>query len=99
MVEQPKSKLIDTEDAATGAVGIGVYVRYFKSIGITMGVAAVLSNALTQAASVYSGSNEMLYGSVNGNANLSIKSFHIRSLANSLVDRPESFGSRRLPMA
>lgn len=69
MVEKPKSKLIDTEDAATGAVGMGVYIRYFKSIGITMGVAAVLSNALTQAASVYSGSNEMLYGSVNGNAN------------------------------
>lgn len=69
MVEKPKSKLIDTEDAATGAVGMGVYIRYFKSIGITLGVTAVLSNALTQAASVYSGSNEMLYGSVNGNAN------------------------------
>lgn len=69
MQEQTKSKLIDTEDAATGAVGIGVYVRYFKSIGIFLGVCAVLSNALTQAASVYSGSNEMLYDVVNANAN------------------------------
>lgn len=69
MQEKTKSKLIDTEDAATGAVGIGVYIRYFKSIGIFLGVSAVLANALTQAASVYSGSNQTLYGVVNVNAN------------------------------
>lgn len=52
-----KSKLIDAEDAATGSVGIDVYVRYFKSIGLALGLTAVLCNALTQSASVYSGSN------------------------------------------
>lgn len=58
--EQPvsaKTKLIESEDAATGSVSIAVYIRYFKSIGIFLGVAAVLSNALNQAASVYAGSN------------------------------------------
>lgn len=50
------SKLIDSEDAATGAVGMGVYIRYFQSIGIFLAVTAVLCNGITQAASVYSSS-------------------------------------------
>ncbi|XP_037037473.1 multidrug resistance-associated protein 1-like isoform X2 [Bradysia coprophila] len=49
-----KTKLIDVEEAASGSVGIAVYIRYFKSIGVLMCVAAVASNALNQAASVYS---------------------------------------------
>lgn len=53
---KPKTKLIDTEDAATGAVGLGVYVRYFKSIGIFMGLSAIACNAVQQACSVYSSS-------------------------------------------
>jgi hypothetical protein len=53
---EKKSKLTDTEDAATGAVGLDVYVRYFKSIGIFLGLGAILCNALQQAASVYSSS-------------------------------------------
>lgn len=52
--KQDKTKLIDVEEAASGSVGIAVYVRYFKSIGVLMCVAAVASNALNQAASVYS---------------------------------------------
>jgi hypothetical protein len=54
--EKSKTKLIDNEEAATGSVGWGVYVRYFKSIGLTLGLTAVISNALMQASSVYSGS-------------------------------------------
>lgn len=57
--KQDKSKLIDVEEAAAGSVGIAVYVRYFKSIGIFLCIAAVASNALNQAASVYS--NSMLH--------------------------------------
>lgn len=57
MAINAKSKLIDAEDAATGAVGIGVYIAYFKSIGLVLGITAVTCNALMQTASVYSGSN------------------------------------------
>lgn len=53
---KPKTKLIDSEEAATGAVGWGVYIRYFKSIGIFMGLAAIACNAIQQACSVYSSS-------------------------------------------
>jgi hypothetical protein len=55
-----RSKLIESEEAATGSVGAAVYWRYFKSIGLALGISAVLSNALNQAASVYSGSNYRL---------------------------------------
>lgn len=55
--DDSKSKLIDEEEAAVGSVGTHVYGRYFNSIGIFMCIAAILSNALNQAASVYSGSN------------------------------------------
>ncbi|KAG4077224.1 hypothetical protein HA402_005279 [Bradysia odoriphaga] len=51
--KQDKTKLIDVEEAASGSVGIAVYIRYFKSIGFLLCVAAVASNALNQAASVY----------------------------------------------
>lgn len=50
------AKLTEMEDAATGAVGFKVYLRYFQSIGIWMSVGAVLSNALNSAASIYSSS-------------------------------------------
>lgn len=56
-VPAANTKLIDSEDAATGSVGLGVYVRYFKSIGVFLGVSAVLCNAFNQAAAVYSSSN------------------------------------------
>lgn len=59
MPEKSKTKLIETEETATGSVGWGVYVRYFKSIGFALGLTAVISNALMQASSVYSGSKEM----------------------------------------
>lgn len=54
--KEDKSKLIDVEEAASGSVGIAVYIRYFKSIGVFLCIAAVASNALNQAASVYSNS-------------------------------------------
>lgn len=57
--KQDKAKLIDVEEAAAGSVGIAVYIHYFKSIGVFLCIAAVASNALNQAASVYS--NSMLH--------------------------------------
>lgn len=54
--KQDKSKLIDEEEAASGSVGIAVYIRYFKSVGVLLCVLAVASNALNQAASVYANS-------------------------------------------
>lgn len=60
-VPAPHTKLIDSEDAATGSVGYGVYLRYFKSIGLTMGIGAVLCNAFNQGAAVYSSSNYINY--------------------------------------
>lgn len=48
------TKLIDVEEAASGSVGVAVYIRYFRSIGFFLCVAAIISNALNQAASVYS---------------------------------------------
>lgn len=57
--KKDNSKLIDVEEAASGSVGIAVYIRYFKSIGVFLCVAAVASNALNQAASVYA--NSMLH--------------------------------------
>lgn len=56
--EKSKSKLIDNEEAATGSVGWGVYLRYFKSVGLTLGLTSVICNALMQASSVYSGSEQ-----------------------------------------
>lgn len=56
-----KSKLIDEEDAATGSVGLDVYIRYFKSIGITMAVSAILCNAIQQTASIYSNSKYFFF--------------------------------------
>lgn len=57
--EKPKSKLIDAEEAATGGVGWDVYLRYAKSIGVALGFTAIISNALMQASSVYSGSKSI----------------------------------------
>lgn len=51
-----KTKLIDTEEAATGSVGSGVYFRYFKSIGVWMSISAVLFNLVNQGTSVFSNS-------------------------------------------
>lgn len=54
--KEDKSKLIDTEEAKAGSVGIKVYIRYFKSIGLFLCLSAVASNAANQAASVYANS-------------------------------------------
>lgn len=48
------TKLIDTEEAATGSVGVGVYVRYFKSVGFWLTFSALFSNMLYQAFNVFS---------------------------------------------
>ena len=53
-----KSKLIDSEDAATGGVGLGVYLRYFQSLGMTLFIASIFCNAIQQGASVYSSSKK-----------------------------------------
>lgn len=54
--QKQASKLTEIEDAATGAVGFSVYIRYFKSIGVWMSIGAVASNALNSAAAIYSSS-------------------------------------------
>ncbi|KAJ6635066.1 Metal resistance protein YCF1 [Pseudolycoriella hygida] len=46
-------RVTEKKEAASGSVGIAVYIRYFKSIGVYFCVAAIVSNALNQAASVY----------------------------------------------
>lgn len=84
-----RSKLIDTEDAATGAVGMGVYIAYFKSIGFALGITAVTCNALMQASSVYSGSNYLSFSSQQLQLN-SINLLVYLSLAHRLVDRSQS---------
>ena len=56
IIIKPKKKLIESEDAASGGVGLAVYGRYFKNIGIVMTVAAVMCNLINQATSVYSNS-------------------------------------------
>lgn len=48
------TKLIDTEEAATGSVGFGVYFRYFKSVGFWLTFSALSSNMLYQAFNVFS---------------------------------------------
>lgn len=50
------AKLTEMEDAATGAVGFKVYLRYFQSIGLWLSIGAVLSNAINSGASIYSSS-------------------------------------------
>ncbi|KAJ6635067.1 Multidrug resistance-associated protein 1, partial [Pseudolycoriella hygida] len=52
--EEDDPGLIDAEEAATGSVGISVYMRYSKSIGVYVCVAAVAITALRYIASVYS---------------------------------------------
>lgn len=50
------TKLTEIEDAATGAVGIKIYLRYFQSIGLMLSLGAVLSNAINSGAGIYSSS-------------------------------------------
>jgi len=56
-----RSKLIDTEDAASGAVPWSVYVAYFRSMGFWFAIGAVLCNIAQQTASVYSNSKLALF--------------------------------------
>lgn len=55
-IKKPVSKLTETEDAGSGAVGFGVYIRYFQSIGIALTIAAILSNCINSGTSIYSSS-------------------------------------------
>lgn len=48
------SKLIDSEEAAIGSVGLGVYVRYFKSVGLWMTFVGLFSNIMYQVFNVFS---------------------------------------------
>jgi len=60
-----RSKLIDTEDAASGAVPWSVYIAYFRSMGYWFAIFAVLCNIAQQAASVYS-SSKFSFGNLPG---------------------------------
>jgi ATP-binding cassette, subfamily C (CFTR/MRP), member 1 len=48
------TKLIEKEESATGSVGYGVYIRYFKSIGLWLGSLSIVFNIMMQGFSVYS---------------------------------------------
>lgn len=50
------AKLTEVEDAGSGAVGFGVYIRYFQSVGIAMTVWAIISNVINSGMSIYSSS-------------------------------------------
>lgn len=50
------TKLTEIEDAATGAVGFKVYLRYFQSIGLWLSLGAIISNATNSAAGILSSS-------------------------------------------
>lgn len=55
-----KTKLIETEDSATGSVGTGVYLRYFKSVGIPFTISILIFNAINQFMSVLSNGKNSL---------------------------------------
>lgn len=55
-VVKPNTKLTESEDAGSGAVGFGVYIRYFQSIGLALTIAAVCSNIINSGTSIYSSS-------------------------------------------
>jgi hypothetical protein len=48
------SKLIEAEEAATGSIGFGVYIEYFKKVGLWLSIFALGSNIFYQAASIFS---------------------------------------------
>lgn len=50
------TQLIASEEVATGSVGFAVYFQYFRSIGVALCITSVITNAIYQAASVYSSS-------------------------------------------
>ena len=52
--QEEEGKLIEKEEAATGSIGFGVYLRYFQSIGIWLSIGSILLNALNQGLAVYS---------------------------------------------
>lgn len=45
---------MESEDVATGSVGTGVYLRYFKSIGAPFMITVLFFNALNQSTEVLS---------------------------------------------
>lgn len=51
---KPVTKLIESEDSATGSVGSAVYLRYFKSIGVPFTITVLLFNAINQSMAVMS---------------------------------------------
>ena len=55
-IVKPNTKLTETEDAGSGAVGFSVYIRYFQSIGLALTVAAIASNVINSGTSIYSSS-------------------------------------------
>lgn len=59
VVAPPKSaKLIEKEESQTGSVAIAVYIRYFKSMGLTMTILTIILNIINQGLSIFS--NEWL---------------------------------------
>ena len=52
MVKKPMTKLITSEEAAIGSVSWGVYLRYFRSVGITFIVIVIVFNMISQGSAV-----------------------------------------------
>lgn len=48
------TKLIESEDSATGGVDWGVYLRYFKAIGLPYFITILFFNLVNQSMSVLS---------------------------------------------
>jgi len=46
------NKLMTSEEAAIGGVSMGVYLRYFRSVGVTYVLIVILFNIISQTASV-----------------------------------------------
>lgn len=49
-----KTKLIESEDNATGSVAFGVYLRYFKNVGWPFSITILIFNAINQSMAVTS---------------------------------------------
>lgn len=58
---KPSTKLIEDEESATGTIGLGVYYRYFKNIGLGLSITVLVSNIVYQGASVYSNGKSNLF--------------------------------------
>lgn len=63
-IKPSTTKLIEDEESATGTIGLGVYYRYFKNIGLGLSITVLVSNIVYQGASVYSNGKSNFGGEI-----------------------------------